>query len=91
MSSGHDKTDKRVIRSINEVLKCDTKSSPIRKKVPNRVKMMVRDLEEKKNTDNSPIKPRVMSLRKTKRKMVGKIENGTLPNQPSIKTFLNKD
>ena len=72
------------------MLKCDTKSSPIRKKVPNRVKMMVRDLEEK-NTDNSPIKPRVMSLRKTKRKMVGKIENGTLPNQPSIKTFLNKD
>ena len=52
--------------------------------------MMVRDLEEK-NTDNSPIKPRVMSLRKTKRKMRGKIEKGTLPNQPSIKTFLNKD
>ena len=34
VSSGHDKTDKRVIRSINEVLKCDTKSSPIRKKSP---------------------------------------------------------
>ena len=74
-------------RSINEVLRCNRKSNSIKKIEPNRVKLMVRQLEiPDKNTSPSP--RRKLKVIKDKKKST---RNDTTSNQPQITTFLKKE
>ena len=76
------------IRSINDVLKYNSRESPIRKKSVSKVKMMVRDIENPKNSNQS--KP----FMKSAKKRLKKVENsdaGALHNQPQITTFYGKN
>ena len=74
-------------RSINEVLRYNSRESPIMKKSSSKVKMMVKDLENPGNND--PSRPKVKSLKKRLKKNV-KTDVGALQNQPQISTFFGK-
>ena len=76
------------IRSINDVLKYNSRESPIRKKSVSKVKMMVRSIENPKNSNQS--KPFIKSAKKRSKK-VENSDAGALQNQPQITTFYGKN
>ena len=76
------------IRSINDVLKYNSRESPIRKKSVSKVKMMVRDIENPKTSNQS--KPFMKSVKKRSKK-VEDSDAGALQNQPQITTFFGKN
>ena len=71
------------VRSINDVLKYKPRESAIKKKEFNKVKVLVRDIE---NTTSESRSPKVRSFRKRHKKLEV-LEKGASLTQPKLENF----